>query len=116
MLAISATAISSGVPELGTDFLVASFELIDDQSFLVWFTRGVENGTTIANYSITGPSARTIVLAQYVIEERDGVTLNLHKGVRVYTDSPLVVGQWVLSLASGRHRRPSTPNKYPGGI
>jgi hypothetical protein len=92
MLAIADTANNNGVPGLNTDFLVAALEMLDDSSCRVWFTRPFVNGTNTANYTIQGPATRSIVLAQYETDTR---------GVRLYFDSALSVGQWTLGLVSG---------------
>jgi hypothetical protein len=92
MLAILDTANSDGVPQLGTDFLVASIELIDDQSFRVWFTRPVASGNNPANYHVTGPSTVSVVAAQYELDRR---------GARVYLSTALSVGQWTVGFSSG---------------
>jgi hypothetical protein len=92
MLSISSVANSDGVPELGTAFLVASIEIVEDSCIRVWFTRPHTGGTTTSNYILTGPSVRNIVLAQQETDTR---------GVRIYTDAALEVGQWTLSFTSG---------------
>ena len=92
MLAITDTRNSDGVPGLSTDFLVASIELLDDSSLRIWFTRPVLNGSITANYSVSGSSVKNVILAQYETDIR---------GVRIYLDAPLSIGQWVIQFRSG---------------
>lgn len=92
MLSISSIANSNGVPGLGTDFLVASIEILDNTTLRVWFTRPVKNATTSTNFSIQGPASKTVIFAQYETDT---------KGVRVYLSSVLSVGQWTISFVSG---------------
>jgi hypothetical protein len=90
MLAIQDVANSNGPATIGTDFLLSSIELVDDQTLLVWFTRNTTGATTTSNYTVTGPSARSVILAQQ----------NDLNGARIYLDLPLTVGQWTLSVTS----------------
>jgi hypothetical protein len=92
MLSIDSTANSNGVPQLSTDFLVASIEIIDDQTLKVWLTRPFLNGTSVNNYTLSGPQSANIVLAQYDTDPR---------AVRLYVDVPLAVGQWTIEFLSG---------------
>src|ERR1039457_294113 len=92
MLAITDTANSDRVPGLSTDCLVASIELLDDSSLRIWFTRPVLNGSITANYSVSGSSVKNVILAQYETDIR---------GVRIYLDAPLSIGQWVIQFRSG---------------
>jgi len=90
MLSIADFASTSGVPGLGTDFLVAAVNLIDNQSLTVWFTRPVSNGATATNYTISGPSTLSVALAQYQTNT---------KAVNLYFSAPLVAGQWTISFS-----------------
>ena len=85
MLAISTISNNNPIPELGFEFVVTSVELIDDTAVEVWFTRDVTNGTDINNFSISGPSTRSVVLCQYGTDARS---------IRIYFDTPLTIGQW----------------------
>jgi hypothetical protein len=102
MLSIADIANSNGTITIGNPFVIACLELIDDQSLIVWYTRNPNNATDTANYTITGPSARTVVLAQQQLEGNGtGALYNIaSRGVRLYLDQPLTVGQWTLSISS----------------
>lgn len=101
MLSILDVASNNLTVTIGNPFVVASLEILTDQNLLVWFTRNPTNATNIANYTLNGPNARTIVLAQLQTETNGIGSLynTASRGVRLYTDLPLTVGQWTLSIS-----------------
>ena len=73
-----------------TDFLLACVELNDASSCTAWFTRAIQNATTISNFSVSGPAPTSISIAQYVTSN----------AVRLFFSAPLSPGRWVFSFVS----------------
>jgi hypothetical protein len=96
MLSISNGASNVGVPEIGTDFLVATVELLNDSSIRIWYTRSPALGTNKANdshsYSIVGPNPTSIKLAS-----TNGID---SRSIDLSFVSPLIAGQYTLSFNS----------------
>jgi len=90
MLSITSIANSAGTIGIGNPFVVGAITLLDDQSVELWYTRPATGANTVGNYSVSGPAARSVVLAQYNTTQR----------VRLYFDSPLIEGQWTLAVSS----------------
>lgn len=98
MLAIEALANSNQPSGINNDFVVDTVEILANDCFLIWFSRGAANADTHTNFTISG--GRTVRLAQYQSEVINGSALDTRRGVRIYFDSPLVPGQWTLTCSS----------------
>lgn len=96
MLSISTGSSNIGVPKIGTDFLVATVELLSSTSVRVWYTRppvlGAGKANDTASYSISGPISISVQRA--LVNSTDSRSIDL------FFNTALTAGQFTLSFVS----------------
>ena len=93
MIALKDISIGNTTPGLSTDFVVALGQIINDNQFRIWFSRPPSSAAnTTSNYTITGPQATSIIIAQSVSSEPLAIDLIFNQN--------LIPGQWTVTVSS----------------